>query len=364
MQYYLTKIILKKIFFKIGIFLNWFFAVLLLFSDLSVYISPDIIPYSGLLGLMFPFLILINVAFLLFRIFDKKVYFFISLIVLILSYYRIQDSYAFHNRKVVSAPINPVKVMSYNVRMFDLYNWTGEHAGNKIFNIIKNENADIICLQEFYSRKNFDYQSKIINMQHTKDYLISSKDKTGYSGNAIFSRYPIISSGFVDIGNSKQKCIYANILKQRDTIRVYSIHLASIHLEKDNYNFIKNIKDNDKDENIEGVKNLGTKLIDAYKIRAKEVETLVPHIEDSPYPVIICGDFNDTPVSYTYRSIKGNLTDAFTESGIGIGHTYAKSLPLFRIDYIFHDKKMTSKSFNRIRKDFSDHYSISCTIEL
>ncbi len=355
---------MKKILFKTGLFFNWFFAVLLLVSDFSVFISPDIIPYSGLIGLLFPFLLIINIFFLIFRIFDKKVYFLISLIALLLSYYRIKDSYAFQHKKVVSAPINPLKIMSYNVRMFDLYNWTGEHAGDSILNIIKKENADVICLQEFYSRKDFDFQTKIINAQHTKDYIISSKNKTGYSGNAIFSKYPIISNGFVDVGESKQKCIYADIVKKRDTVRIYSIHLASIHLDDSDYKFMKNINKNGKDENIEGVKGIGTKLLDAYKIRAREVETLVPHIEASPYPVIVCGDFNDTPVSYTYRSIKGELKDAFLESGIGIGHTYVKGLPLFRIDYILHDKQMTSKSYKRIRKDFSDHYPICCETEL
>lgn len=355
---------MKKILFKTGIFLNWLFAILLIFSDLSVYISPDIIAYSGLLGLLFPFLIIINVIFLFFQIFGKKAYFFISLIALILSFYRIQDFYAFQNKKVISAPINPIKIMSYNVRLFDLYNWTGKNAGDNIFNIIKTENADIICLQEFYSRKGFDYQSKIINMQHSKNYVISSKNKTGYSGSAIFSRYPIISNGFINVGSSKHKCIFADIVKQRDTFRVYGIHLASIHLNENDYDFMKNINENNKDDNIEGVKGIGLKLIEAYKVRANEVEALVPHIESSPYPVIICGDFNDTPVSYTFRSIKGNLKDAFTEAGTGIGHTYTKGLPLFRIDYILHNKKMTAKSFKRIRKNFSDHYPISCVIEL
>ncbi len=355
---------MKKILFKTGLFFNWLFAVLLLFSDLSVFISPDIIPYSGLLGLLFPFFLIINILFLIFRIFDNKVYFFISLIALILSFYRIKDSYAFQNKKVVSTPVNPIKIMSYNVRMFDLYNWTGKNAGDSIFNIIKKENADIICLQEFYSSDIHNYQDRIIKFQQTKCYFISSKNKTGYSGNAIFSKYPVASRSFVDLGNTKQKCIYADIVKKRDTIRIYSIHLASIHLDDNDYDFIDKINKNSKDENINGVKGIGSKLLEAYKIRARETETLASHIASSPYPVIICGDFNDTPVSYTYRNIKGNLKDAFLESGIGIGHTYAKGLPLFRIDYILHDKKMTSKSFKRIRKDYSDHYPICCEIEL
>jgi len=355
---------LKKLLFRTGILLNWIFAALLLFSGFSVFISPDIIPYTALLGLLFPFLIFVNIIFLIFRIFYKKGYFFISLLALVLSFYRIKDSYAFQNKKVVSAPINPLKVMSYNVRMFDIYNWTGNNSGDSILEIIKRENPDIICIQEFYSNNKFDYQNKIINIQKTKDYIISSKNKSGYSGNAVFSKYPIISSGYVDVGSEKQKCIYADIVKFRDTVRVYSIHLASIHLDDNDYEFMKKINENDKEKNIEGVKDISQKLLNAYEIRAKEVKTLAPHIESSPYPVIVCGDFNDTPVSYTYKTIKGNLKDAFLTCGTGIGHTYAKSLPLFRIDYIFYDKKMNAASFRRIKKDFSDHYPVSCIIEL
>ena len=355
---------MKKLLFKSGVFLNWLFAVLLIIADLSVFISPDTIPYLALTGLFFPFLVIINFLFLLFRIFYKKPHFFISLVALLLSWYRIDDYYSFRNKQVISAPVNQLKIMSYNVRMFDLYNWTGNHTGNDMYNVIANEHADVICLQEFYSRKGFDFQSKIIKAQKTKDYIISSKNKTGYSGNAIFSKYPIISSGFVDVGTTKQKCIYADIVKQRDTVRVYGIHLASIHLSDNDYEFMQNINDNNNDKNIEGVKGIGSKLLDAYQIRAREVETLVPHIASSPYPVIVCGDFNDTPVSFTYHSLKGDLKDAFQESSIGIGHTYAKSLPLFRIDFILYDKKMTSKSYKRIRKNYSDHYPVSCEIEL
>ncbi len=355
---------MKKILFKTGVFLNWLVAILLILADLSVFVSPDSFSFFALLGLFFPFLLILNIIFLLFRIFYKKRYFFISLVAILFSWYRIADFYAFKKTKVISAPVNEIKIMSYNVRLFDLYNWTGKKSGEKIFKIIKNENPDILCIQEFFSRKNFNYQDKIISALHIKNYLISSKNKSGYSGNAIFSKYPVISSGFVDVGSSKQKCIYADIVKQRDTFRVYGIHLASIHLNDDDYNFMKNIGENNQDKNLQGVKGIGNKLLNAYQIRAKEVNTLAPHIASSPYPVIVCGDFNDTPVSYTYRNIKGNLKDAFIECGSGIGHTYAEGLPFFRIDYIFHDKKMKSKSYKRIKKNYSDHYPVCCEIEL
>ncbi|NPA68870.1 MAG: endonuclease, partial [Chlorobi bacterium] len=153
---------MKKILFKFGLSLNWIFAVLLIFSDLSVFVSPDIIPYVALLGLFFPFLVLINLLFLFFKIFSGSKYFLISLFALLLSYNRIKDSYAFGNKKVVKALINPVKVMSYNVRLFDLYNWTGNNCGDSIVNLIKKENPDILCLQEFYSSDKKNYREVII----------------------------------------------------------------------------------------------------------------------------------------------------------------------------------------------------------
>ncbi|MCD4791778.1 MAG: endonuclease/exonuclease/phosphatase family protein [Bacteroidales bacterium] len=355
---------MRKFIYKIGVILNYIFAVLLLLSYLSVHIRPGSIPFLALLGLLFPFLLLINFVFMIIRIWQKKKLFLLSLFVILLGFFRITDFYAFNNKEVVTIPVNPLKVMSYNVRLFDLYKWSGEDkGGEKIFEIIKDENADVICLQEFFSNTKHNYQDKIIEFQKTKDYLISSKDKSGYSGNAIFSRYPIVSSGYINIGSIKQKCIYADILKGKDTIRVYSIHLASIRLSGDDYEFLKSLKNNDQHDNIEGVKGIGSKMIQAYKIRAHEVDAVAPHIKNSPYKTIVCGDFNDTPISYSYKKIKGELKDVFIESGFGIGNTYAKSLPLFRIDYILHSKEMKTISYKRIKQEYSDHYAISALID-
>ena len=355
---------MKKFLYKFGLVLNYIFAILLLLSYLSVHISPGSIPYLALIGLLFPFLLLINFLFLIIRIYQKKRSFLISLIVILIGFFRIGDFYAFKSKNVITTPVNPVKVLSYNVRLFDLYKWSGmDDAGEKIIEIIKKENADIICLQEFFSDDDHNFQDKIIRFQGTKDYVISSKDRSGYSGNAIFSRFPIINSGYVDIGSFTQKCIFADIIKNKDTIRVYSIHLASIHLSRDDYKFLKNLKNNDQSDNIESVKGIGSKLIQAYKIRSTEVDAIVPHIKSSPYKTIVCGDFNDTPISYSYRQIKGQLKDVFLESGFGIGNTYAKNLSLFRIDYIMHSSDMVSSSYKRIKEDYSDHYAITAIID-
>jgi len=316
--------------------------------------------FLALFGLSFPFLLIANIVFLFYRIYKKKTSLLISLTAILFGYNQIFTFFSFNIGKDVLKE-NSLKVMTYNVRMFDVYNWSKkENTSNNILNIIKNEDADVICLQEFYSTRKHNWKRRIFKELKIKDFIVSSKNNKSFFGNAIFSKYPIVNQGFLKNALPTQKCIYADIKKGDDTIRVYAIHLASIHLDNDDYKFMKNIKINieNKEKNIEGVKGIGVKLLKAYKNRAKEVDAIFPYIEKSPYKTIVCGDFNDTPISYTYKRIKGNLKDSFNEKGFGIGNTYAGSLPLFRIDYIFHSPDISSVSFKIITKKLSDHYPV------
>lgn len=354
---------MKKILYRSAVICNILFAILLLLSYLSVLISPEKFPYLSLLGLAFPILIFINLLFLVLFIYKKKKAFLISIFVIGIGVFRIADFVAFNTSSSDSKIHKGIKVMSYNVRLFDLYEWSEiQNAGDKILDLLNNENADIICLQEFYSNETKNYQEKIIELHKSASYIISKKDKTGYSGNAIFSKYPIINDGFVNLNSINQKCIFADMLMGNDTFRIYSMHLASIHLTNDDYNFIKNINKNGQTQNIEGFKGISSKLLQASKIRSKEVDIIAKHIAESPYKTIVCGDFNDTPISYSYRKIKGKLKDSFLEAGFGIGNTYTKYLPLLRIDYIFHSPELKCIGFNKIKKDYSDHYSITAII--
>jgi len=358
---------LKKLLYKIGLVLNYIFAVFLILSYLSVTVSPQKVSFFALFGLFFPFFLIINLFFLVYRIYKKKAHLLISLIAILVGYNQIFTflSINIKNHKIENT--NTLKVMTYNVRMFDIYNWSkNKNTSNNIFSIIKNEDPDVICLQEFYSTRKHNWKKKIYNALKIKDFIVSSQNNKSFFGNAIFSKYQIVNQGFLKNGSPTQKCIYADIKKGEDTIRVYVIHLASIHLDNDDYKFMKNIKlgiDN-KNENIEGVKGIGGKLLKAYKNRAKEVDAIFPYIEKSPYRTIVCGDFNDTPISYTYKKIRGNLKDSFIEKGFGIGNSYAGSLPLFRIDYILHSYQIKSLSYKRIAEKLSDHYPIIVDFKL
>ena len=110
------------------------------------------------------------------------------------------------------------------------------------------------------------------------------------------------------------------------------------------------------------IKELSTKFKDAIIKRAEQAATLREHLNQCPYPVIVCGDFNDTPVSFTYRTVRGDLKDSFTESGKGTANTYNGKLPSFRIDYILYSPKFTSYNFEVSTLNHSDHYPISCDL--
>ncbi len=350
---------------KILVYINIFVAFLLLLCYISVHLSPETISFIAVFGLIYPVLLIINLFFIALWIFKKKIAFIFSLIAIVLGFNHFLDFFSFGKSERSNG--NSLKVLSYNVRLFDLYNWHKESntTDRKILKLIKDQDADIICLQEFYSNSDKqNYQDSVIQNQKTKSYLISYKNGGNYSGNAIFSKYPIVKKGYVNIGISNQKCIFADIVKGEDTIRVYSVHLASIHLSHNDYDIIDSIEYNDHDKNIEGVKGISYKILKAYKKRAAEADVIAAHIKNSPYKVIVCGDFNDVPISYAYRKIKGKLTDAFTEAGFGIGSTFAHRFLFFRIDYILHSPDIKSFGYMKITEPYSDHYPIVCKVEI
>jgi endonuclease/exonuclease/phosphatase family metal-dependent hydrolase len=273
-----------------------------------------------------------------------------------------------------SLSTNPIKITSYNVRLFDLYEWGNKgkfENRNNIFNYLKGQNSDIICFQEFYQQ---DRPTQFPTRDTLKELLETPYCHERYShklegrqnfGIAMLSKYPMISRGdiiFEDPLNiDNNYCIFADIVKGIDTFRIYNVHLQSIKFKKDDYKvFSKNAnKIVDKKSTIEL---LIEKLKIAYPKRAEQARKVVDHMQQSPFPVIICGDFNDTPMSYTYNIFSSLYLDAFRNSSRGLGVTYAGKVPAGRIDYIFHSKNLHSSNFIIQNEVYSDHKAISCTL--
>ena len=339
---------------KLLYFLNSISLFLLLISYLSPYISPALFSPIAFVGLIFPILYIINILFLIYWLIGFKKPMWANIIILLIGIENI-NSYIGTSPNNSSSKEN-TKVLTYNVRLCNKYNWIKQpNIQKEIFNFLKSENADIVCIQEFYTTNeipNLNYHYKNIGLKNRKNEWRM----------AIYSHYIQIKKGTVDIEGQHMNntCIYSDMIIKEDTIRVYNIHLASNWFNNSDYSFIKNPQ---KEKLKEGILGISKRMKNSYKKRAKEVEKIKEHMQKSPYPLIVCGDFNDTPLSYSYNSIKENLVDAFKISGKGIGTSFVK-IPALRIDYILHDTKFKSSNYEQHDQILSDHYALSCEVSI
>ncbi|MFH1119740.1 MAG: endonuclease/exonuclease/phosphatase family protein [Bacteroidota bacterium] len=342
---------------------------------LAAYIPPDKLWIFAFAGIAFPYLALINVVFIFIWMVAGKKYFFVSLAALLICWNRLTGFIQFNKNGEREKTENSIKVVSYNVRIFDRYNWNSKRISKTAEDILKLTRTlepDILCLQEYHAGRkgSADMEDSIIKYTGLKYRHIEYakyKGKTKAFGIATYSRWPVISSHIIPFErNPVNFCIYNDIVFQQDTIRIFNIHLESIQLSREDYLFVSELTNQAEDKALfsENSKKILRKFKQAFIFRASEAREVEEQIKLSPYPVIVCGDFNDTPSSYTYRKMSEGLSDAFRESGSGFGQTYAGRFPSFRIDYILHDPDMQSYGFRRTRVPLSDHYPVSTFITI
>jgi endonuclease/exonuclease/phosphatase family metal-dependent hydrolase len=355
-------------------------ALLLLLSYLAAYISPAQFWPMAFLGLAYPLLLFANLFFIVFWLIFRKKYLLLSLVVVLLGLGHIRNYFQWNeiHKSLPEEGVN-LKVLSYNVRNFDLYNygpgWTLNFTNrNNIYHYLEQEDFDIICFQEFvHDRKGqfktLDTLSTFLRARYSHfEYTRSSKD-VNFFGLATFSAYPIVHKGKIIFRTGAGNlCIYTDLLIGTDTVRVYNLHFESIGLSEEDHMFVENminIAQGSKEE--QTFKEQGRRIIGrlkrAFISRVPQAEVVAAHISECPYPVILAGDFNDTPASYVYRLLSRNLHDAF-RSGRGWGSTYTRSIPGFRIDYILYSSHF--KPYNYLRGDskFSDHFPLSVVLNL
>jgi endonuclease/exonuclease/phosphatase family metal-dependent hydrolase len=233
---------------------------------------------------------------------------------------------------------------------------------------IAGEKPDILCVQEFYAAGQ-DYQkvlehvtSKIkIDNYFFRNYF-EVTDKKKINALVIFSRYPIVRTGSVTFMARNTMAIFTDITMNSDTFRVYNLHLESIRFGDEDYSFYSHLTTPSSEtvKITQGSLKIFGKLKKAFILRAEQVEILKEQIRKSPYPVIVCGDFNDTPFSYTYHTLEKGLNDSYRKAGKGIfGNTYAGKFPSYRIDYILYDDHFSAFDYMRYNTDLSDHFPVA-----
>jgi endonuclease/exonuclease/phosphatase family metal-dependent hydrolase len=357
---------------KIILYVNVLAALLLLLSYSAPLINPGRILFPAFLGLAYPYILLVNLIFLIYWIIRFKKRLLISLVAILLGWGHLMNflpmNFSGSMNKTAPDDTDLISIMSYNVRTFDQYNWSKkENSTAGIFQLISEKSPDILCIQEFLTinkpgmsekdvkkyLKDYPYQTIYYNMKSGPDSGI---------GIATFSKYPIIKTSRIPFDQSLNQAVYTDINTGRDTIRVFNIHLQSIRFGQNNYSFMDTLSLKYSNRQLEEVKDIGKRLKDAFIRRAEQSTIIHNYITDSPYPVIVAGDFNDTPTSYAYRMIKKGLNDAFREAGRGFGNTYAGELPSYRIDFILYSKELKALTFDRVKSKYSDHFPITTVL--
>ncbi len=344
---------------------NLVFILLLIFSYLSVYIHPHDFWFFALFGIAYPFFLFVNIVFAVVWAVKKKKVFLLPLIVILMGWGHLSNTFSInpHNRAPRELD-NTFSFLSYNVRLFDLYEWIGdEWVRDSIYRFILSEDPDIIAIQEYFYREDDPFnETRNYSRLHNRHSHIAFSRSTGSNfnfGMATFSRYPILNRGEIRYKNTSNITIYSDIKINNDTVRVYNNHLQSFNFSREDLDFIDKLAAGKTGRDISGFRNLARRMNQAYKMRSRQVDTLVKNISESPYPVIITGDFNETPVSHTYRRLRRlGLNDAFSQSGSGLGTTYISAIPLFRIDYILHSRILQSYYFSSPSIELSDHYPL------
>ena len=334
-----SKSLLDRILFLV----NSLVATLLLLAYLLPFISPAKAPSLAVLSLFVPVLIIANLLFAIFWIIRLKRQFLLSSIVILLGLGHLGSLYQISGKKVLLN--DDLSIMSYNVKLFNHYGWNkNDSTATKTFDFILKKKPDVLLIQEFYEDQTmeFPYPHK----------YIKTKSKSNIFGLAIYSKYPMINSGSLDLEDSANNIIFSDIVKDKDTIRIYNVHFESLKLKPEEENFGE--QDSDK---------LFKRMKIAFKKQAEQTEKFLSHESQWQGKSIVCGDFNNTAFSWIYRQISKNRQDAFKVAGQGTGRSFDFTVPL-RIDFILPDNSFEVNHFETFNIDYSDHFPILAKLQI
>lgn len=362
---------------KFFIVTNFILAVLFLLGSYGGHLDPKNWWPLGFLTLSAFYFLLLLVFFILFWLFVKPGWSFISIITLLLSYKPViqviplRFSSSFNKEKTAGG----IRIMSWNVEHFDILEHK-KHPEKKqqMLDLIKEYDPDIACFQEMVGSDSIkdaiNYVPDIETELHFNGNNYSYNRKLDFDGKhhfgiITFTKLPITGKETVKFYPYDYNSIfqYTDVVKDTDTIRVFNIHLQSLKFTADNLKYIDDPEINSESD-IKKSKSVISKLKSGFLKRKEQADRIRAAIDKSPYPVIVCGDFNDVPNSYAYNTIGSSMQNAFAEKGHGIGRTFSSISPTLRIDNIFVAGKFPVTQYTRINKKLSDHFPVFADIEM
>ncbi len=345
-----------------------FLLIALGLAILSKYVNPSDYPFLTIWGLLYPLIALTSCLAMCWWLFRKR-WLLAALLLLgiLFTLPTLLHTFPIHfssgNYRDAS-----LSVMSYNVRVFDRYQWSADSlGGEKILSLIEDHSPDILCLQEFgLSSRSGVNKDKVMQSFRSYPYQyivfdnISQTNAINKQGLAIFSRYKLGNKHVVGVNSKGKYAIACDAYIANDTVRIYNIHLNSINLPPFNsgQNLIRQLLSLECEEKRKYVSQITQSLKDAAVIRSKQVDIIQASMATYQGTSIVCGDFNAPPCSYAYHQVKSKLKDAYVSRGLGQGSTFHGKYPASRIDYILHSKTYETLFFKRIAKGMSDHYPI------
>ncbi|MEO8823657.1 MAG: endonuclease/exonuclease/phosphatase family protein [Ginsengibacter sp.] len=366
----MKKTFLRRFTKKFFILLNMAIGIFFLAGANVKYMDPERWWFLSLFTLLLPYLLLMLVIFIIFWLFAKPIWSILPLVIILISFNAVKNIFPFHlgSDFHIQKKHGEIRIMSWNVELFNILHYKDHpEKKQKIIELINRYDPDIACFQEMVAgdhKKAINYFPDILKALKFTDYFYSyvvknDFDKYHHYGIIIFSKLPIIrKQTLVNTPDSYNSTFqFVDVVSANDTFRIFNVHLQSLKFSQDNLNYL------DKgavpsEGNIAESKSIIYKIKLGVLKRASQADFIKDEINHSPYPVIICGDFNDVPVSYAYEKIGKGLQNAFVEKGSGISRTFSSISPTLRIDNIFTDKKFRITDYTRIKKSYSDHFPI------
>lgn len=341
--------------------INALLIIVTFLAYLSPYINPAVFWPTTFLGLAYPWLLLGNILFVLFWLWREKWYFLYSLGCILLGWVHLTNFIGFSFESIPPKQENELTVMSFNAYGFRYFYGKNpkyrtpysKYSILDFYDFIKKENIDVLCLQENTHKSARDIFFKEINEVTDLAYQYKYPDRPL----TILSKYPIKNKDVLKFGKIANGGHFVDIEVNGKMLRIYNIHLLSNKVSGYAKKLAEkpNLKEKETWLDIRGM--MG-RFKRAAQGRVEQAQIVKKHIENSPYPAILCGDFNDTPQSYIYRQLSENMKDSFQEKGRGLGVTYGGKIPGLRIDYVMINKELQVINSEIFGEDYSDHYPV------